>query len=157
MLTYRTDSPEETRRLGKDLARLLEPGMVILLEGDLGAGKTALAGGILKGLGIEDYVTSPTFTLVNEYYSDFSIAHFDLYRLDDPDQLFDIGFDEYLDGEWLVLIEWPERGAGYLPASHLRILLEGQGDHPRTIRLEASGDEYTELHEEMKNLVSTGN
>lgn len=157
MLTYRTGSAEETRRLGKELARLLEPGMVILLDGDLGAGKTALAGGILKGLGEDDYVTSPTFTLVNEYYADFSIAHFDLYRLDDPDQLLDIGFDEYLDGQWLVLIEWPERAGDYLPENYLKIDLVGQGESPREITLYSIGEEYSGLNEELRNLVSTGN
>lgn len=157
MLTYKTESAEETRRLGEELARLLEPGMVILLDGDLGAGKTALAGGILKGLGVDDYVTSPTFTLVNEYDTDFSIAHFDLYRLDDPDQLFDIGFDEYLDGQWLVLIEWPKRAGGYLPENYLKIGLVGQGESPRELTLQCIGEEYIGLNEELKNLVSIGN
>lgn len=156
MLTYITRSPEETYALGRRLGEALRPGMVLLLDGDLGAGKTCLAGGILQGLGVAEHVTSPTYTLVNEYEGRVRIAHFDLYRLDDPEELFDIGFEEYLDGERVVLIEWPERAGRYLPRHFLKLRLRGQGNE-REILLEPVGDRYVELYEEMKNVVSTGN
>lgn len=156
MFTYRTHSPEETYTFGGQLGERLQPGMVLLLDGDLGAGKTCLAGGILKALGIDEHVTSPTYTLVNEYVGRVQVAHFDLYRLNEPDELFDIGFEEYLDGKRVVLIEWPERAQGYLPPHFLRVVMTGQGND-REITLEPVGDEYVELDEEMKNLVSARN
>ncbi len=130
--------------------------MILLLYGDLGAGKTCLAGGILKALGVDGYVTSPTFTLVNEYEGRLAVAHFDLYRLDDPDELYDIGFDEYLDGERVALIEWPERAGELIPATYLKVTITGQGDQ-REITLEPIGQEYEGLCEELKNLVGTRN
>ncbi|AZR71988.1 tRNA (N6-adenosine(37)-N6)-threonylcarbamoyltransferase complex ATPase TsaE [Anoxybacter fermentans] len=155
MFLYTTNSPEETVDFGKKLGKLIEPGMVILLIGDLGAGKTCLAGGILKALGVEDYVTSPTYTLVNEYWGSLPVAHFDLYRLDEPDQLFDIGFEEYLDGERVVLIEWPERANGYLPPTHLKVELTGEGER-RNISLVPVGAKYRDLCERMKDFVGAG-
>ncbi len=155
MLEYTTNSPEETLHFGNVLGNILQPGMVILLYGDLGAGKTCLAGGILKGLGINEYVTSPTFTLVNEYFGRLSVAHFDLYRLDDPDELLDIGFEEYFDDR-VVLIEWPERAGDYLPSAYIKIELSGQNTQ-RRIQLVTRGEEYVSLYEEMKNFVSIRN
>lgn len=156
MLTYTTHSPEDTYALGMQLGERLRPGMVLLLDGDLGAGKTCLAGGILKALGVDEHVTSPTYTLVNEYEGRVRVAHFDLYRLDDPDELFDIGFEEYLDDQRVVLIEWPDRAGGYLPPHCLKVGLTGRGQE-REITLEPVGAEYVELGEEMKNVVSAGN
>lgn len=155
MFTYKTASAVETVGFGERLAQLLKPGMVLLLYGDLGAGKTCFAGGIIRGLGVFEHVTSPTFTLVNEYAGTLPIAHFDLYRLDDPEELFDIGFEEYLDGRRVVLIEWPERAGGYLPENYLKITITGAGDQ-REITLEPVGLEYAGIDEEMKNVVSAG-
>lgn len=156
MFTYRTESPDGTVELGEWLGTLLQPGMVLLLEGDLGAGKTCLAGGIMRGLGVDEHVTSPTYTLVNEYMGRFPVAHFDLYRLDDPEALFDIGFEEYLDGKRVVLIEWPERAGGYLPAQYLHVMIQGGGTE-RQIMIESEGAVYADLDEEMRNFVGTGN
>lgn len=156
MIVYKADSPEETQEFGESLAEFLEPGMILLLIGDLGAGKTCLAGGILRGLGVDEYVTSPTYTLVNEYQADLEIAHFDLYRLDHPDELIDIGFDEYLDGERLVLIEWPERAGGYLPGEFLEVHLDYL-EEGREIRIVPNGQGYEDLCERMKDIVGTGN
>lgn len=155
MFTYKTESAVDTAAFGARLGELLKPGMVLLLYGDLGAGKTCFAGGIIRALGVDEHVTSPTFTLVNEYDGTLPVAHFDLYRLDDPEELFDIGFEEYLDGRWVVLIEWPERAGGYLPANYLKIAITGTGDE-RQITLEPLGVEYAGIDEEMKNVVSAG-
>jgi tRNA threonylcarbamoyladenosine biosynthesis protein TsaE len=156
MLIYITHSPDETVELGKQLGTLLQPGMVLLLEGGLGAGKTCLAGGILRSLGVDEHVTSPTYTLVNEYEGKFPTAHFDLYRLDEPGELFDIGFEEYFDGQRVVLIEWPERAGGYLPQEYLRVVIQGIGNE-RKILIEGVGADYAELGEEMRNLAGTRN
>jgi len=105
-----THSAEETAAAGKELAKMLRPGDVVLLNGDLGAGKTHFTQGICEGLGIDAYAVSPTFTIVNEYRSGRSVLnHMDVYRLSDFDELIDIGFDDYLSGGGITVIEWAEK------------------------------------------------
>jgi len=104
MINIETNSFEETVEFGRKLGSILKPGDVICLSGDLGTGKTALTNGIAKALGINSYITSPTFTLVNEYQGKYTLYHFDVYRIADPDEMFDIGFDEYINGEGITII-----------------------------------------------------
>ncbi len=107
-----TSSTEaQTLELGKSLGRLLEQPALILLQGDLGAGKSVLARGIARGLGVPEEIpiTSPTFTLMNHYPARLDLYHFDLYRLGDPDELIELGFDDYAHGQGVALVEWPER------------------------------------------------
>lgn len=101
----------QTLNLGEQLGRLLEQPALILLQGDLGAGKSVLARGIARGLGVPEDVpiTSPTFTLMNHYPARLDLYHFDLYRISDPDELIEIGFDDYAFGDGVALVEWPER------------------------------------------------
>lgn len=113
---FNTKSPEQTASLGRRLANYLKPGDVVLVIGDLGAGKTCFIQGLCSGLGIDEPVTSPTFTLVNEYDGRVSVAHFDLYRLDTPDSVLDIGFEEYLDAH-VCLIEWGDKFLGIMPSN----------------------------------------
>jgi tRNA threonylcarbamoyladenosine biosynthesis protein TsaE len=122
-------SPEQTQQLGVELARRLEPGEVLAFFGDLGAGKTCLIQGICRGLGVEDYVNSPTFVLINEYQGYLAAAaipvyHFDLYRLGTEHELEDLGVDEYLYGQGICLIEWAEHAGGLLPAQRREVALE---------------------------------
>ncbi len=156
MFIYTTNSPEDTIQFGNKIGNILKPGMILLLYGDLGAGKTCLASGILKSLGVNEYVTSPTFTLVNEYEGRLSVAHFDLYRLNEPEELYDIGFEEYLYGERVVLIEWPERGGEMIPSTYLKVEITGF-ENQREIRLESVGEEYEGLVKELENFACTGN
>ena len=108
-MTIQTNAPEQTEQLGKNLAGLLRPGDVIAYYGDLGAGKTALTRGIAAGLGIEEPVTSPTYTIVNEYLSGrMPLFHFDMYRLSSSDELFDIGWEDYLAHGGVCAVEWSE-------------------------------------------------
>ena len=104
-----TRSEEETLRLGMLIGRLIEQPTLILLQGDLGAGKTVLARGIARGLGVPETtpITSPTFTLMNHYTARLDLYHFDLYRLSDPDELIELGFDEFAHGSGVSLVEWP--------------------------------------------------
>lgn len=116
------ETAEETERFGGRLAAALAPGLVVSLRGPLGAGKTTLVRGLLRALGWQGAVRSPTYTLVESYELDnIRLHHFDLYRLTDPAELEFIGLGEYLDGEAVCLVEWAERGAGRLPAADLLV------------------------------------
>ncbi|MCF6266680.1 MAG: tRNA (adenosine(37)-N6)-threonylcarbamoyltransferase complex ATPase subunit type 1 TsaE [Desulfuromusa sp.] len=110
-LSVVSDSESQTLELGKRLGRLLQKPALILLQGDLGAGKTVFARGIARGLGVDSTIpiTSPTFTLMNHYPARLELYHFDLYRLSDPDELIELGFDEYAFGDGITLVEWPEK------------------------------------------------
>jgi len=134
--------PDETATLalGGRLAAKLRPGLVVWLTGDLGAGKTTLVRGLLRGLHFEGRVKSPTFTLVEIYeFSSFNLYHFDLYRFVDPDEWEDAGFREYFNPTSICLVEWPEKGGGLLPEPDVAVELdfrEGGGVDGRTIRIE---------------------
>ena len=108
-MEYITNSPSETEAVGAALARVLQPGTVIAYRGDLGAGKTAFTRGLAKGLGVKERVTSPTYTIVNEYLGGrMPLFHFDMYRLGSEDELFDIGWEDYLDRCGVCAVEWSE-------------------------------------------------
>jgi tRNA threonylcarbamoyladenosine biosynthesis protein TsaE len=132
-------SEDETRALGERIGRLCEPGDVILLEGDLGAGKTVLAQGIARGLGVLGVVNSPTFTLVKEYRGRVPFYHFDLYRLEDTSEAADLGMDEYLDGEGVCVVEWAERATALWPADYLLASLAALTDSERRLDLDGYG------------------
>ncbi len=135
---YHTSSEEETRNLGEKLGRHLKAGDTVSLEGDLGTGKTAIAKGIALGLGITDDLVSPTFTLVNTYEGPLTLHHFDVYRVDDPEELYAIGWEEYADGQAVCLVEWGDRIPELLPSNTLHIKLERNGaqEDGRTIVIE---------------------
>ena len=108
-MEYITKSPSETEAVGAALARVLQPGAVIAYRGDLGAGKTAFTRGLARGRGVKENVTSPTFTIVNEYLSgSMPLFHFDMYRLGSEDELFDIGWEDYLERGGVCAVEWSE-------------------------------------------------
>lgn len=134
-----TRSEAETLALGERLGREAAGGDIFLLEGDLGVGKTVLAKGVARGLGITEPVVSPTFTIVHEYEGRLPLYHFDVYRIGDPDEMYDIGFDEYLFGEGVCLIEWPSQVEELLPETVVRITIEkdpAKGMDYRRIRVE---------------------
>ncbi len=135
---YETSSEAQTLELGVQLGRLLEQPALILLQGDLGAGKSVFARGIARGLGVapEIPITSPTFTLMNHYRARFDLYHFDLYRLSDPDELIELGFDDFAHGNGVALVEWPERlGDDSTPG--LWIELQHLGNEQRRITFTA--------------------
>ncbi|WP_412069480.1 tRNA (adenosine(37)-N6)-threonylcarbamoyltransferase complex ATPase subunit type 1 TsaE [Rubrivirga sp. IMCC43871] len=133
LLPADTASAEATRALGRRLAARLEPGDVLALQGDLGAGKTHLAQGIADGLGLDGAsVTSPTFALVQEH-GDGALLHLDLYRLDTPDEAATLGLDELLDGDAVALVEWPDRAPGWLPAHTVWLRLSHLGGDTRRV------------------------
>ena len=133
-----TNTPEETEALGARLARALEPGAVVAFTGDLGAGKTAFVRGLARGLGVQDRVTSPTFTIVNEYEGGrLPLFHFDLYRLGSADELFDIGWEDYLARGGVCAVEWSERMEELLEPGTIRVdLRRGEDEDRRVITVE---------------------
>lgn len=135
VLVSRSDG--ETHRIGEALGALCRARDIILLEGDLGAGKTALAQGIGHGLGVSAMINSPTFTLIKEYRGRLPFYHFDLYRVEDANETADLGIDEYLEDEGVCVVEWPERAEQIWPPEHLRIRLTVIGEHER--RLDVTG------------------
>lgn len=135
---YRTRSEKDTYELGLKLSRELKPGDAVSLEGDLGTGKTALTKGIAAGLGIKDPITSPTFTLVNTYEGIVTLHHFDVYRVDDVDELLAIGWEEYFGDDAITVVEWGDRVPELLPANTL---------HIRFVRDETMLDDRTVIFE----------
>ena len=134
-MTVVTHSPEETEALGARLAKKLIPGTVIAYEGDLGAGKTAFTRGLAKGLGCHDPVTSPTYTIVNEYLSGrLPLFHFDMYRLSCADDLFDIGWEDYLERGGVCAVEWSENVEEALE-DPIRVSICKTGENSRTITI----------------------
>ena len=135
-MIYHTNSPEETEAIGQLLASRLQPGTVIAFEGDLGAGKTAFTRGLARGLGAKDRVTSPTYTIVNEYLGGkMPLFHFDMYRLGSSDELFDIGWEDYLERGGICAVEWSENVAAAMEGA-IRIRIEKLGEDTRRITIE---------------------
>ena len=139
-LSIRTRSPEETERMAARLGEKLEAPLIFLLNGGLGAGKTAFSKAFAKGAGSTDDTASPTYTIAATYDSPRGpIHHFDLYRLADPDELYETGFDDYLEDETaFLLVEWPEKAAPHTPAPDLTLALAPRPDGSREARLTAS-------------------
>ena len=132
-MEFITNSPGQTEEIGIKLAEKLKPGAVIAYRGDLGAGKTAFTRGVARGLGIQDPVTSPTYTIVNEYLSGrLPLFHFDMYRLHSADDLFDIGWDDYLERGGVCAVEWSEN-------------VEDALENPITVTIEKLGEESRKI------------
>jgi len=132
-MEYITNSPEETEKVGAALAQVLWPGAVIAYRGDLGAGKTAFTRGLARGLGYAEPVTSPTYTIVNEYLGGrLPLFHFDMYRLDSSDDLWDIGWEDYLDRGGVCAVEWSENVADAMENAIL-VTIEKTGPEARKI------------------------
>ena len=135
-MQYTTNSPVETEAIGAALGKILEPGTVIAYRGDLGAGKTAFTRGLAKGLGCKELVTSPTYTIVNEYLGGrLPLFHFDMYRLRSSDDLFDIGWEDYLDRGGICAVEWSENVADAMEDA-ITITIEKLGEDSRRITIE---------------------
>lgn len=141
-MIIKTFSPEETIEIGKKIGKLLKLGDFIAYSGDLGAGKTTLTRGILQGLGQADEVTSPTFSIVNEYDSDIPVYHFDMYRIENADELEFTGFYDYPLEESIFIVEWSENISSAIPENAIEISMKYLGDTEREI--EIKGDERFE-------------
>ncbi len=145
-LLFQNQSEKDTEALGQRLAVALFDGAFLALYGDLGAGKTTLARSIASGLGVEGII-SPTFTIVREYDGKLPLAHFDAYRLNSAQELYDIGFEDYLARGGVIIMEWCENVRDALPADRLEIRIIGAGDEPRTMEIGATGPRHAALLE----------
>ena len=138
---YISRSPEDTARIAAEVASQLRAGDIILYEGDMGAGKTTFTKGLAAALGITDPVTSPTFALVNEYPEGrIPLFHFDLYRIDSYDDLYAIGFFDYLDRGGIIAAEWSENIENALPAGTITVTFEQTGENERVINIDGAPD-----------------
>ena len=129
-------TPEQTATAGEALGRTLEPGDVVALYGELGAGKTCFVQGLVRGLGVTTQATSPTFVLVNEYRGRLPVHHVDAYRTGGLAELMDLGLLELIGGDGVTLLEWADRAEPLLPARAVRVRIEGLGDEPRAVTIE---------------------
>jgi len=153
-LVIDTRSAEETLRLGASIGPLLLPGDMIVLSGDLGAGKTTFAQGLAAGLGITEQVTSPTYVLMKEYIGGrYPLMHMDIYRLGKIQEVIDLGYDEFLDPSYVVVVEWGDMVEPLLPKDHLQVLLNHQGEEARRVTLIAKGLNWQSRLETLKILA----
>jgi tRNA threonylcarbamoyladenosine biosynthesis protein TsaE len=142
-------SPAETKRIGARLGRLLAAGDVLLLQGDLGSGKTTLTQGIGAGLKVAEPVKSSSFVLLNEYHGRLTVYHADLYRLDDPGQVADLALEEVA-SEGVLVVEWPDRAWEELPREHLLVHIEEESAKGRVVTISARGKRYEALAAKMQ-------
>lgn len=149
-MEFIVDSLDDTMNLGKQLGSVVKPGDIICLTGDLGTGKTHFSKGIAKGLGIDSPITSPTFTIVNEYEGRLKLYHFDVYRVNDPDEIEAIGFDEYIFSDAVSIIEWANYINELIPEEHIWVEIKKipeMGINFRKIIINYYGDRYSYIKE----------
>lgn len=156
MLTLDIDShsAETTRAIGRALGEFAKPGFVYLLSGELGAGKTTLTQGILSGLQSPEQVRSPTFVLATQYSGYLPLYHIDLYRIDSLSELFELGLDEYFEGDGVSVVEWADKAFGRLPDEHLFINLEHFNENSRQLHFQATSSEYMSALDAVRGISS---
>lgn len=145
---FKSSSPQQTERLGENLGNVLLPGDFVALVGDLGAGKTAFTKGIAQGLGIKDPITSPTFTIINEYNEPVSFAHMDAYRIKNIEELENIGFDDYL-GDFIIVMEWANLVEEMLPSQVLWIDFQTLDKDHRHIKFTSKNPRFDKIIQEL--------
>ncbi len=156
ILHIKSHSPEQTQLLGKRLGEIVLEGDVLLLEGELGTGKTCLVQGIAHGLGIKQYTFSPSFVLIREYYGRLPLYHIDLYRLNNVEEIDELGLEEYLYGNGICVIEWAKKGLSVLPRDYLLIELNYVSTYEtkRSISLYPRGKRYLDLIQQLTPIIN---
>ena len=149
LLEFVTNNATETEDLGMKIAKALKGGEVLAMTGDLGAGKTTMTKALARGLGIEEHVTSPTFTIVNEYEGRLKLFHFDVYRIADIEEMYDLGFEEYIYGDGVSIIEWSNLIKEILPEDTINIEILASDVDERTIRISGRGKKFENLSKEL--------
>lgn len=148
MIKIYLENEEQTRDIGFKLGKLLTPRSVVCLIGDLGAGKTTMTQSLAQSLEVDDYITSPTFTIVNEYEGNMPLYHFDVYRIGSSEEMYDIGYDEYINSDGVCIIEWANLIEDILPDEYLDIELSYK-DMGREMILKPVGEKYKKIVEEL--------
>lgn len=148
---------KDTENIGKIISRCLEKRTVLCLDGDLGVGKTALTQFIAREFGVEEYITSPTFNIIKEYDGRLPFYHMDVYRIDSEDDMYDLGYDEYIYSEGVTIIEWSHKIKGILPDERINIDIQRLDDTSRVMSIDGNGKVYDRLTEELKSYESTCN
>jgi tRNA threonylcarbamoyladenosine biosynthesis protein TsaE len=144
-LRYESRSAEETRRIGEALGERLKPGAVVATVGELGAGKTCFLQGLVRGLGVRETATSPTFVLVNQYQGRLPVYHLDAYRTESLTELLDLGLEEFFYGDGVTVVEWADKLLPLLPPHAIVVRISGLGDEPREILIEGVADDTAAL------------
>lgn len=146
MLKINVENIKETEKIGYTLGKLLTGGEIICMTGDLGAGKTTMTQSIAEGLDVKDYVTSPTFTIINEYEGRLPLYHFDVYRINDVDEMYDLGYEEYFYSNGVSIIEWADMIEEILPKERLNINIHKKDDiEGREIIIDGNGEKYQNI------------
>lgn len=151
-MLFTSCSPEDTEKIGECLGNIVKKGYIICLLGDLGVGKTEFTKGFARGVGVKDYVTSPTFTIVNEYEGRIPVYHFDVYRINDVDEMYEIGYEEYFYGQGVSIIEWADLIKEIIPEENIRVTISKdleEGMDFRNINIETNGELYKDVFREM--------
>lgn len=148
---------KDTEMVGKIIGRNLTNGTVLCLDGDLGAGKTTLTQFIAKEFGINEYLTSPTFTIIKEYEGKLPFYHMDVYRIESEEDMYDLGYDEYIYSEGVTIIEWSHKIKNILPKNRINIEIQRVGDNQRILHITGSGITYDNIIKELKNYENTSN
>jgi tRNA threonylcarbamoyladenosine biosynthesis protein TsaE len=158
MLKIISKSADQTYKLGESLGKVIQQGDIICLTGDLGAGKTAFTKGIGIGLDIKEFITSPTYTIINEYNGRIPLFHFDVYRLEGVEEMYELGYEEYFFGDGAVVIEWADIVKDIIPQERLWItILRGKEEDNREIIFDASGDRYQKVIKELEQYADISN
>jgi tRNA threonylcarbamoyladenosine biosynthesis protein TsaE len=151
-----SSSPEQTQAIGRVLGARAQPGDVVLLSGELGAGKTCLTQGVLWGLGVDEFARSPTFVMINEYEGRLPLYHIDLYRIDAEVEVADLGLDEYLSGDGICVVEWPERSRDAYPLERVEIKLEHVNESTRKLTLTSASRRFDAVFQAAKSAATAG-
>lgn len=150
LFEFNSRSPENTEKLGTKIGQLVVGGMIVCLSGDLGTGKTTLTKAIAKALGVEEYVTSPSYTIINEYEGKYPVYHFDVYRINEVEELYEIGYEEYFFGRGVTIIEWASMIMELIPEEAIKIEIEQLDDMERQFSITGPDDFIKALEEVMQ-------
>lgn len=156
-MKIKVNNLQDTKKIGKIISRCLEKGTVLCLDGDLGAGKTAITQFIAKEFGVKEYITSPTFNIIKEYEGRLPFYHMDVYRIESEDDMYDLGYDEYIYSEGVTVIEWSENIRTILPDERIDIKIDRIDDNKRIMTIEGKGVVYEKITEELKKYENTCN
>ncbi len=147
-----SSTPKQTQDIGFYIGKIIRPGDILLMIGNLGAGKTCLTQGIARGMGIKEYTSSPSFVLVKEYQGKIPLFHIDLYRIDRIEEISDLGLDDYLYGNGVCVIEWADRAIDFLPAENMLIKITATSKTSRNLEFLPYGKRYIKLLTDLKTL-----